>query len=162
MWAVACKIMIRSSILNLNILINTYMKKSTYSVLLHMFIFIFSVSFFDGIYLPETPIYWLMCILSFTVIALLVKPILKFMTVKSNLVTYSLSLAILAFGIFQMNVTILPEFEVLLSSFPQTEFEVLTISAFDMSALMTMISASMVYGLLSGIMGSLKSTSSED
>lgn len=131
------------------------MKKNIYSILLYIFIFTFSVNFFDGITMPSDPIYWSACALTFAIAILLHKPILKFFTVSINFLTFTLSGGLLSLGAFNLMSFILPGFFISESSFEGLTYSAVTIDSFSMSILLTQVAASFLFSALCAMMWAL-------
>ncbi len=119
------------------------MKKTIYSILLYILAFSFSMSFFNGVSLPNEPLYWLGTVIIFAAVVLLHRPVLKFMTVKINFVTFLLSAFLLSIGVFYALELIMPEF-------------LIGVSSFEGLSVATIVAACFVYAAVCALMETLK------
>jgi uncharacterized membrane protein YvlD (DUF360 family) len=132
------------------------MKKTIYSILLYILAFSFSIEFFNGVSLPGEPLYWLATVVIFAIVVLLHKPVLKFLTIKINFVTFWLAAAILSAAAFYTLELIMPDFIVGVSSFEGLSTGSVTINSFELTELATMFVASFVYGGICSLMETLR------
>lgn len=110
----------------------------------------------SGVKLPNDPLYLILTYVSLSLGIMLQKPLLKFLTVKNNILTYWLSASILSFGVFYLLITFVPGVAIAGSVFKETNWGVITISSFKMDMWLTMIFGVLFASLLSGIMEGLK------
>jgi hypothetical protein len=132
------------------------MKKFLFSLFLNILIYSFVFSMLSGVKLPNDPLYLILTYVSLSLGIMLQKPLLKFLTVKNNILTYWLSASILSFGVFYLLITFVPGVAIAGSVFKETNWGVITISSFKMDMWLTMIFGVLFASLLSGIMEGLK------
>jgi hypothetical protein len=132
------------------------MKKTVYSILLYILAFTFSMSFFSGVQLPSEPLYWLATVVIFAVVVLLHRPVLRFLTVKINFVTFLLSASLLSIGAFYALELVMPGFFIGVSSFDGISTGTVTINSFELTKVVTIVASSFVYGMVCSLMETLK------
>lgn len=132
------------------------MRKTVYSILLYILVFSFTMSFFNGVSLPVDPIYWVATAITFAAVVMLHRPVLRFLTVKINFVTFLLSASLLSIGAFYILELFMPEFMVEASTFSGFNAGTVTVSAFEFTRLTTIIVSSLVFAALCALMESLK------
>ncbi len=131
------------------------MKKFIYNYLI-IVLAINSVALsFDGITLPKDIIYWFITMTAFAVAVLMHKPLLKFLTVKINFLTYLVASTILLFGVMVGLSYIMPEYYISATTIDGLTFGVLTIERFTMNTYISVAFASFISVLLVVILDSL-------
>lgn len=137
------------------------MKKILFSFLLNILIFSFVFSLFIGVRLPKDILYLIGVYSALSVGLMLQRPLLKFLTVKNNLLTYWLSSSIIALGVFYLLISFAPGLTIVDSVIAQTTFGPVTIHQIAMDKMLTMIVSVLLAGLISGIMEGLKKPTEE-
>lgn len=137
------------------------MKKFFYSLFLSILIFITVDHSFSGLTLPTDILYRWGTLLALSFGVMLHKPILKFLTVKINFLTYFVTVFLLIAGVIYGLEIFIPNLYIESSSFEGFDMQVLTINAFNVSAFGTLLGFSMVSAIISGVLEFLK-RSSED
>lgn len=132
------------------------MKKFIFSLLLNILILSFVFNIFKGVVLPTDLLYSFLVYISISLAIMLHKPLLKFMTVKINVITYVLSASIISIGLMYALITFLPGFEIVETVVNEMHFGAITISSLVLDSMMTMISVAVVASLISSIMETLK------
>ena len=132
------------------------MKKFFFSLFLNILVYSFVFSVFTGVILPKDVLYLIAVYISLSLGIMLQKPILKFLTVKTNLLTYWLSASLISFGVFYLLVTFLPGLEIVETTVKAMSFGAIKVESFKLDIMLTMISSVALAGLISGIMEMLK------
>lgn len=132
------------------------MKKFFFSLLLNILVYSFVFNLFSGISLPRDPFYLVITFIALSIGIMLQKPVLKFLTVKINLITYWLAASLISFGVLYLLVTFLPGLEIVETLVNEMSFGAIKIESFKLDIMLTMIFSVIVAGLISGIMEMLK------
>lgn len=132
------------------------MKKFVFSLLLNILILYFVFNTFKSVTIPTDLLYLISVYVGLSLGIMLHRPLLKFLTVKINILTYLLSASIIALGVMYGLVTFLPGFEVGETIIKGFNIGALSISTFKLDSMMTMVSVAVVASLISSIMETLK------
>lgn len=132
------------------------MKKLVFSFLLNILVISFVISIFKGINLPTDSIYALVVYCALSIGIMLHKPVLKFLTVKINILTFWLAASIISLGVFYLLVTFLPGLEISESVIKQMNFGAVTIESFKLDMMLTMISSVLMSSFIAAVMETLK------
>ncbi|MCC7289900.1 hypothetical protein IT417_01460 [bacterium] len=137
------------------------MKKIVFSFLLNILILAFVFSFFNGIKLPSDLIYQSLIFGGLSVSMIMHRPMLKFLTVNINILTYWLSASLLAIGTFYILNTFVPGLSIVKSVVRSMDFGAVTVASFEMSPMLVMVTSLALASLISAIMEALKKPSEE-
>jgi hypothetical protein len=137
------------------------MKKYIYSFFLNILVFSFVFTIFDGIAMPKDIMYLTVGFVALSLAVLLQRPLLKFLTVKNNFITYWLSVALLLIGAFYLLDSFLPGFKISTTVIKAMDLGTIKIASIEMNKILTIVFASMSTALVSGIMEFLKRGSEE-
>lgn len=131
------------------------MKKFIYNYLVIVLAINSVALYFDGITLPKDIIYWFITMTAFAIAVLMYKPLLKFLTVKINFITYLTSSTMILFGVMIGLSYIMPEYYISATTIDGLTFGVLTIERFTMNTYLSVAFASFISVLLVVILDSL-------
>lgn len=137
------------------------MKKFFFSLFLNIVIFIAVESVFIGFELPTDFMYLLMSLFALSVAVMLHRPILKFLTVKINFLTYFVTAFLLVGGTLYGLELFVPSLYINSSSFEAVNLQIITINAFEVSQIGTLIGVALVGSFVSALLESLKKSSDE-
>lgn len=137
------------------------MKKFFFSLFLNIVIFIAVESGFVGFELPTDFMYLVMSLIALSVAIMLHRPVLKFLTVKINFITYFVTAFLLVAGTLYGLELFVPSLYINSSSFEAVNLQVITINAFEVSQIGTLIGVALVSSFLSALLESLKKSSDE-
>lgn len=132
------------------------MKKFFFSLLLNILVYSFVFNLLSGVSLPKDPFYLVATYIALSIGIMLQKPVLKFLTVKINLLTYWLSASLISFGVLYLLVTFMPGLEIAETVVKEMSFGAIKVESFKLDIMLTMIASVLVAGLISGIMEMLK------
>lgn len=132
------------------------MKKYIYSFFLNILILILTFNVFDGVKFSSDLLYIVSSYVAFSLAMLFYKPILKFLTIEVNLITYWLCVSILLAGVFFALLQFMPGFEIGESVIKGIDLGAIKIAALNMNTTFTIIAASVFAGIISSIMEFLK------
>lgn len=148
-------VIIIDSIVNIRIISKYIMKKFLYNYIIIVLAINAVALSFDGITLPKDLIYWFITMTAFAVAVMMHKPLLKFLTVKINFLTYLLSASVILFGVMVGLSFIMPEYYISSTTIEGLTFGVLTIEPFVMSTYVSVAFASLISVLIVVIIDSL-------
>lgn len=137
------------------------MKKFFYSLFLNIVIFIAVASGFEGLSFPKDFMYGVVTLLALSFGVMLYRPILKFLTVKVNFLTYFITAFLLISGVMYGLELFIPELYINSSSFKEVNLQLITINAFTVSQVGTLLGFSMVSAFISGMLDSLRKSSDD-
>ncbi|HRI06025.1 MAG TPA: hypothetical protein PLV59_03730 [Candidatus Dojkabacteria bacterium] len=132
------------------------MKKFFFSLFLNIVIFIAVESIFVGFELPSDFMYLVMSLVALSLAVMLHRPVLKFLTVKINFLTYLVTVFLLVGGTLYGLELFVPSLYINSSSFEAVNLQVITINAFEVSQIGTLIGVALVSSFISALLESLK------
>ncbi|KKR06152.1 MAG: hypothetical protein UT34_C0001G0192 [candidate division WS6 bacterium GW2011_GWF2_39_15] len=132
------------------------MKKFFFSLFLNMVIFVAISNLFDGFRLPGDFGYYMISLFGLSLAIMLHRPLLKFLTVKINFITYLLSGFLLVAGALYAMELFIPSLYLNASSFNEVNLQVITINAFTVSQFGTLIGVALAGASLSALLETLK------
>lgn len=132
------------------------MKKFFFSLFLNIVIFIAVESTFVGFELPSDFMYLVMSLVALSLAVMLHRPVLKFLTVKINFLTYLVTVFLLVGGTLYGLELFVPSLYINSSSFEAVNLQVITINAFEVSQIGTLIGVALVSSFISALLESLK------
>lgn len=117
------------------------------------------LTLFKGIQAPESPIYLIasLAILSFGM--LLVSPILKFLTVRENFITTMIMSSLICIGMFFLLDSFMTDFYIESYTFEGMDMGSIVINGFEMTPIITMISAAVSTSFLGSLLFVLEKSS---
>ena len=137
------------------------MKKIFFSFLLNILVFSFVISFFPGVKFPTDILYSFGIYSALSAGIMLQKPLLKFLTVKNNILTYTLCAGIISLGVFYLLISTISGFVIIDSVIPQYNMGAITINELQLDKMMTIVFIVLLASLISGIMEGLKKPTEE-
>ncbi|MBI2356445.1 phage holin family protein [Candidatus Dojkabacteria bacterium] len=137
------------------------MKKFFFSLFLNIVIFIAVSNVFDGFSLPTDFMYLLGSLLILSFAVMLHRPVLKFLTVKINFLTYLLTVFLLVGGALYALELFVPSLYINSSAFKEVNLQVITINAFKVSQIGTLLGVAFVSSFVSALLESLKRSSDD-
>lgn len=132
------------------------MKKFFFSFFLNILVLSLVFSIFEGVILPSDSLYFIGCYVALSFGIMLQKPILKFLTVKNNVLTYWISASVLTLGVFYLLLTFVPGIKIIESVVKEMQFGAIKIVSFKLDTMLTMTFSVLLASLISGIMETLK------
>lgn len=128
------------------------MKQFIKSLLAYFFILFFVISMFNkGMILPKDTIYFVITLLVLTLTIMIVEPFLKFLTIKSNFLTFFIMSSLLLIGVFFLLKLFMTGFYVNQFTFEGLVFGSIQIDNFVVSPIVTIVATSVATGLISSI-----------
>ena len=128
------------------------MKQFIKSLLAYFFILFFVISIFKkGIILPPEGIYFVATLLILTFTIMIVSPVLKFLTVKANFLTFFIMTTLLLIGIFFLLKIFMTGFYVNIFTFEGLSLGSIQINDFVVSPTITIVAASAISSLICSI-----------
>lgn len=134
------------------------MKQFIKSLFVYFFILYFVIGLFNkGIVLPTISLYLILTILILTFTVVIAGPLLKFLTVKSNLFTHFLMSSILLVGVFFLLKIFMTGLYINEYIFSGIEWGTLEIASFSVTPTLTIIIVSIISALICSIYKELDS-----
>ncbi len=134
------------------------MKQFIKSLFVYFFILYFVIGLFNkGIVLPTTSLYLVITLLILTFTVVISGPLLKFLTVKSNLFTHFLMSGILLVGVFFLLKIFMTGLYINPYVFDGVTWGTLEIASFSVTPTVTIISVSVISALICSIYKELDS-----
>ena len=124
------------------------MKETLRNLLLYVMVFYFVVSLFTGIILPINLLYVLATLVVLSLAMMISKPLLTFLTVKTNFLTLFFVGSLLVFSSMLLLESLMPGFGVEKDVFTGVTFGSLVVNDFEMSPMATMAGSSVVGAFL--------------
>jgi uncharacterized membrane protein YvlD (DUF360 family) len=121
------------------------------NLLLFLLIFFFTTDVFTGIVMPTIPLYFILTLLVLSIGIMLVKPLLNFLTIKVNFLTFFLMTTLITIGITFLLRIFMTGFFVESSEFAGVYWDFLQINGFEISPIFTII----LFAILSGFVSTL-------
>ena len=108
-------------------------------ILLYILIFSFSATLLSGVVLPTSLFNWLLVMVSLAIAIVVHKPLLNFLTVKVNFMTFWIASSLLVVGaLFALEVFV-PGLEFISTTSKSLDLDVLTVNTFVLNKTMTMV-----------------------
>lgn len=114
-------------------------------------IFFFSTTIFSGIVMPTITIYFILTLIILSMGIMLTKPLLKFLTIKINFLTYILMSTLITIGILFLLKIFMTGFFVESSQFLGINADFLQVNGFEMSPILTIIIFALVSCFISSV-----------
>ncbi len=128
------------------------MKQFIKSLLAYFFILFFVISMFNkGMILPKDTIYFIITLLVLTLTIMIVEPFLKFLTIKSNFLTFFIMSSLLLIGVFFLLKLFMTGFYINQFTFEGLVLGSIQIKNFIVSPVVTIVATSVATGLISSI-----------
>jgi uncharacterized membrane protein YvlD (DUF360 family) len=121
------------------------------NLLLLLLIFFFSTTLFTGIVMPQITVYFFATLVVLSIGIMLTKPLLTFLTIKVNFITYFLMGSLITVGITFLLRIFMTGFFVESSYFSGASFDFLEINSFDINPILTII----IFGIVSAFISTL-------
>ncbi len=137
------------------------MKKFFFSLFLNIIIFIAVSNTFEGFQLPSDFMYLVGTLIALSFAIMLHRPVLKFLTVKINFLTYFVTAFVIVAGVLYALELFVPTLYINSSAFDEVNLQIITINAFQVSQFGTLIGVSLVASFLSALLESLKKSSDD-
>jgi len=134
------------------------MKQFIKSLFVYFFILYFVLGLFkEGITLPTIPLYLVGTLLILTFTVIISGPLLKFLTIKSNLATYFLMSSLLLVGVFFLLKTFMTGLYINTYTFAGINWGSLEVASFTVTPTVTIIAISLISSLICSIYKELDS-----
>lgn len=118
------------------------MKETFKSLYVYTLIFYLILTLFEGVILPDNVVYVLATLIILSLVMMLAKPFLTFLTVKVNFLTMFLVGSILLFGSMFLLESLMPGFYVEEGVFSGFNFGSIVIREFEMTPIISMVCVS--------------------
>lgn len=125
------------------------------SLLLYILIFSFAATMLSGVILPSSVFNWLLVMGSISFAVMIHKPILNFLTVRVNFITFWIITSILVFGALYILETFVPGLEFVSTTSKSLDLDVVTINTFVLNKTMTMVFFAVVGSGIAAIFDSI-------
>ncbi len=132
------------------------MKEYIKNLLFLFLVMFFTTSVFIGIKMPTIPIYYIATIFVLITTIMVTKPLLKFLTIKTNFLTHLLMSTLLLVGTFFLLRIFMTDFNINVASFSGINWDFLQINGFEISPILTICFASVSGAFLSSIFYTLE------
>ena len=116
-----------------------------------LLIFFFSTTIFDGIIMPEIPIYLILTLIILSIGIMLTVPLLKFLTIKVNFLTHILMSTLITIGMVFLLKVFMTGFFVESSQFNGMNVDFLQVNGFELTPIFTIILFSFVSCFISSV-----------
>ena len=116
-----------------------------------LLIFFFTSTVFEGIQMPNITIYAILTLIILATGIMITKPLLKFLTIKTNFLTHILMSSLITIGIVFLLKIFMTGFAVVSTQFSGINIGFLQISDFELSPVLTIIVFSVVSCFMSSI-----------
>ncbi len=117
------------------------------------------LTLFTGIQVPDSGLYFLASLAIISIGMLLVSPILKFLTVKENFITTFILSSLICIGMFYLLDAFMTGFFIESSTFKGIELNNIVVNDFEMTPVLTIISASITASFLGSLLFVLEKSS---
>ena len=116
-----------------------------------LLIFFFTSTVFEGIQMPNITIYAILTLIILATGIMITKPLLKFLTIKTNFLTHILMSSLITIGIVFLLKIFMTGFTVVSTQFSGINIGFLQINDFELSPVLTIIVFSVVSCFMSSI-----------
>ena len=116
-----------------------------------LLIFFFTSTVFEGIQMPDITIYAILTLIILATGIMITKPLLKFLTIKTNFLTHILMSSLITIGIVFLLKIFMTGFTVVSTQFSGINIGFLQINDFELSPVLTIIVFSVVSCFMSSI-----------
>lgn len=121
------------------------------NLLLLLLIFFFSTTLFTGIVMPEITIYFIATLVVLSIGIMLTKPLLSFLTIEVNFITYFLMGSLITVGVTFLLRIFMTGFFIESSQFGGASFDFLEINSFEINPILTIV----IFGIISSLVSTL-------
>ena len=117
------------------------------------------LTLFNGIQIPDNPMYLIASLMILSFGMLLVSPILKFLTVRENFITTMIMSSLICIGMFFLLDSFMTDFYIESYTFQGIDTGNIVINGFEMIPIITMVSASVTASFLGSLLFVLEKSS---